>query len=145
MMDLVAARALLARPVPVALAARAFGCDPTLLAPLAQEGAVSLHEAFAAARRQAEERLRAVRFARRSAFMRARLAAGRAARAFVDPARLSLALAALRAAVAVSCEDLAARLKPFAPRVAHLAERASKAVLTVDPATTRRPKRRAAR
>lgn len=141
MMDLVAARALLARPVPVALAARAFGCDPTLLAPLAQEGAVSLHEALAAARRQAEERLRSVRFARRSAMMRARRAAERAARAFVDRDRLALAVAALRASTSLACEDLAEKLRPLAPRLADMASRAGQAVLEVDHSDTRRPTR----
>jgi hypothetical protein len=139
------ARQLMARAIPVDLATRAFGVDLDLLRSEAKDGMITLGRTFALARRQAEARLRAVRFAHRSAFMRARLAAGRAARAYVDPARLALALTAFRVAVAASCEDLADRLRPFLPRLADLADRAAKAVLTVDPATARRPAGRAAR
>ncbi len=142
-MDLDAARALLVRPVPLALAARAFGCSPELLAPFAKDGAVSLGHAFAAARRQAEACLRAVRRAHRSALMVARRAAERTARAFTPVDRLVLVLAALRAAMAASCAALADRLRPLAPRLADLVARAGQAVIETDPAVGWRIARRA--
>lgn len=141
-MDVDQARQLMARPVPLDLATRAFVVDPDLLVPETKDGMITLGRAFVLARRQAETRLRSARFAHRSAYMRIRRAAERATRAYVDPARLAATMAAFRAAVALAFEDLAARLRPFAPRVAHLADRAAKVVLTVDPATARRPKRR---
>lgn len=144
MMDLDAARQLLACPVPVALAAKAFGCQPELLVPLAKDGAVALGEAFRLARRQAEERLRAIRFARRSAMMRARRSNERAARAFISPDRLALVLASLRAATSLACEDLATSLRPLAPRLADLASPAGEAVLEADLIAALRLARRAA-
>ncbi len=142
-MNLKDARQFLARPVPVAVAAKAFGCDLALLAPLMKDGLVILGEAFRLARRQAEARLRAVRFARRSAYMKGRRAAERAARAFVHRVHSARALKALRQAVASSCAALSYRLRPVAPRLADLAARAGEAVLEADPAAVLRPARRA--
>jgi hypothetical protein len=145
MMDLQDARQLLARPVPVDLAAKAFGTHPDNLAPAVQEGLIALGDAFRLARREAEGRLRAVRRSRRSQMMVARRGAERAARAFVDRHRLALALAALRAAVVASCNALADRLLPYAPRLADLALRAGRAAFEADPAIALRPARRAVR
>lgn len=138
------ARLLLARPVPLDLAAATFVCDQDLLAPAVKDGMIPLGTAFRLARREAESVVYARRSARRSALVKAQRARERASRSHVDPDVAARALAALRRAAAAICRDLAARLLTDAPRLSDLSDRAAAAVLAVDPATALRPTRRTA-
>lgn len=122
------ARALLARPVPVAVAAGLLAVPPDLLAGLASGGHVTLADAWRAVRRALEARLAAARAARRGAYMRARRAVQRAARAAVRPERAQAALAALGAAVARELDAVALSLTGLDPRTADRLPRIAAAV-----------------
>lgn len=141
-MNLEDGRQLLALPVPLALAARAFCYSLVLLAPAVEDGQMALGEAFRLARRQAEECLRAIRFAHRSVLMISRRAAEWAACAFVGTDRLAFALVAHKAALAASCDDLTDRLPAIAARLADLAQRVAQAVVEADLAAIVRPTQR---
>lgn len=134
------ARALLARTMPVEMAAGFFEIAPRLLAPKASGGFIALGDAFAIARRHSEASLLAVRRERRSEMMKARRAAEREAHAFVRPAHAAAALDALRRALTAILDRLASTLAPIDPRLARRAHRAARAVVEVAPDNL--PKRR---
>lgn len=122
---------LMLRRLLIEQAASFFGCSVRLLLPLAKGGTVTLTEAFCAVRRDAESRLRAIRFARRSAYMKARRGLEREAKRLVERAFATGAREALRGAVAALLEALAIILSPIDPCLSARARRAVQAVRCV--------------
>lgn len=129
---------MMSRRLLVEQAASFFGCSVRLLLPLAKGGTVTLTEAFGAVRRDAEARLRAIRFARRSAYMKARRGLEREAKRLVERAFALGAREALRGAVAAILEALAVILSPIDPCLSARARRAAQAVKCI-------PRKRASR
>lgn len=112
------ARALMARPVPLAVAAGLLNVPPDALGAVASAEPVTLARAWRAMRRDLESRLAQVRATRRAAYMRARRAVERAARAAVRRDRAQAAVAAFADAVAVKLDGMAATLTGASPRLA---------------------------
>lgn len=109
-------------------AASFFGCSVRLFLPFAKGGTVTLTEAFGAVRRDAEARLRVIRFARRSAYMKARRGLEREAKRLVERASATGTGEALRGAVVAHLEALAVILSPIEPCLSARARRAAQAV-----------------
>lgn len=123
-----AAIKLMLRRLLIEQAASFFGCSVRLFLPLAKGGTVTLEEAFGAVRRDAEFHLRAIRFARRSAYMKARRGLEREAKRLVERAFATGAREALRGAVVAILDVLAVILSPIDPSLSARTRRAAQAI-----------------